>query len=65
MQRDPKSIVTENKIIKRQNLILKKQLESLSSRLDSEITKRIDSKRKDTKSEDVTMLQLENSYKKC
>ena len=62
-----KSLVQENRFIRKQNEVLRKELEKISARLDGEIRKRLDdNKRKNvTKGEDVSQMELQNAYKKC
>lgn len=60
---DAKSLLEENKTITKQNLHLKKELETLSNRLDVEIIKRITIEKKKENSETAQM-ELQNAYKK-
>lgn len=64
---DIRSVQQENKFIKRQNELLRKQLENISLRLDGEIKKRLEEQKKkpSTKPEDVSQMELQNAYKKC
>jgi hypothetical protein len=54
--------------MRNQNDVLKKELQSISLKLDEEIKKRVESNKKrpwSKDAEDVSYLELQNAYKKC